>query len=172
MTKETLLEYINDVDEDLIEKVPMEKVKKKPKVIRYIAVAASLFIAVGVGLAVAKMGVKEDMNIAQNAKGNPENLMETIWSPNNATFAYNNSNYRIISDEEYLISNSLPVSVQEEQVGVCLANNIGDATNNMVLGDLYAYGDNDLSVILVKMADGSYEVAVKEDEINADSTEE
>lgn len=172
MTKETLLEIINDVDEDLIENVPMEKVKKKSHIIRYIAVAASVIVVVGVSFTITKTTTETETKMAQGGNGSLVDLTTTFLPYDNATFIYNNSNYRIVKDEEYLMSNSLPVSVDAEQLGACLQNNVGDSNNNMLLGDLYEYEGNDSSVLIVKLADGSYEVAVQEGAVEDTSAEE
>lgn len=167
MTKETLLDYINEVDEDLIESVPVKETSqesaKKNKIIKYVAVAASLLVVVGVTLITTKINEKQETKVAENTT---ENTINVASKADGLEFMYNNSNYAIVEDEAYLTSNSLPVSVGESQLGDCLQNNVGDLQNNVILGDIYECKGNDESVLIVKMWDGTYEVAVQLDEEN------
>lgn len=171
MTKETFLECIHEIDEKLIEDVPIELSEKKSrhtyirigKSVKYVALAACIMAAVGLG--VHALGNKND-----NSNQNRVAQSESVTTKQNKTvsdgteFLYNNSNYRVVENEQFLMSNSLPMSVEQKDTGNCLKNNIGDAQNNRILGDLYEYKNcSDWSVLVLKLFDGSYKLAVEED---------
>lgn len=182
MTRETLLEYINNVDEDLIEKVPTEKINKKSekeverqskknrtsmrtRVIKYISLAACFVVLIGIGT-VGLKELKEKEN--KLAKGENVTFYETDITKKELSggteFFYNNTNYKVVESQDFLTSNSLPTAVEKTEMGKCLQNNIGDLQNNTILGDIYEYkGCNDLSVLILKMSDGTYKMAVDEE---------
>lgn len=168
MTRETLLECINNIDEDLIESVPIEKVIKKEhkkRYIKYIVLAACIVAAIGMGRNVV-WKTKEQVNnkIAESEQATPKKQEVLKGVGDGTEFLYNNNNYRVVENEEFLISNSLPMSVAKKDTGNCLKNNIGDINNNIIIGDLYEYKNcNDWSVLVVKLLNGTYKLAVDEE---------
>lgn len=168
MTRETLLECINNIDEDLIESVPIEKVIKKEhkkRYIKYIALAACIVAAIGMGThAVWKTKEQVNNKIAESEQATSKKQEVLKGVGDGTEFLYNNNNYRVVENEEFLISNSLPMSVAKKDTGDCLKNNIGDINNNIIIGDLYEYKNcNDWSVLVVKLLNGTYKLAVDEE---------
>lgn len=177
MTKETFLECIHEIDEKLIEDVPTGPKENKTsnkksigifirirKSVKYVALAACIMAAVGLGVRAFW-----NTNKNNNASHNRVAQSESVTTKQNKTvgdgteFLYNNSNYRVVENEQFLMSNSLPVSVEQKDTGKCLKNNVGDVQNNVILGDLYEYkNSSDWSVLVLKFPDGTYRLAVDE----------
>lgn len=177
MTKETFLECIHEIDEKLIEDVPIETKENKTsnkksigiyirirKSVKYVALAACIMAAVGLSVH-AFWNTNKNNNASHNRVAQSENTttkQRKIVS-DGTEFLYNNSNYRVVENEEFLMLNSLPVSVEQKDTGNCLKNNVGDVQNNVILGDLYEYkNSSDWSVLVLKLPDGTYKLAVDE----------
>lgn len=155
MTKETFLECVNNVDEDLIESVPTAK--KRP-IIKYGAIAAGVAVAVLVAVFASKIE-----NVS-NESTKETKMMQSQSVTDGMAFNYSNNVYRVAKSEEFLLMNSLPQTVSWDEVGDPLAKNIVDITGNNVLGDLYTYKNSgDLSTLVLKQLDGNLALAVEEE---------
>lgn len=156
MKKETFLECVNNIDEDLIEAVPISK--KKTPIIKYGAIAAGIAVAVLVTVVASKI---------ENISNMPTNEIEVVKSQgvtDGMAFNYSNNIYRVAKDEQFLLTNSLPQAVGWEEVGEPLAKNVVDITGNNVLGDIYAYKNSeDLSTLVLRQLDGNLALAVEEE---------
>ena len=187
MTKETFLECVNAVDDDLIENVEIPnteetvaetlKPKKRNKVrfSKYVA-AACIIIVAGAGITF-KMMPTDNINVGEGnytrvaeQKSTPMDEAETsgladILDPNNVEFSYNNKNYKVINDKEYLYSNNLRPEVSKSDIGSTLEKNILDTSGNNVLGDIYSYkNSSNQDIVILKANDGSYNFAFGEEE--------
>lgn len=174
MTRETLLECINNVDEDLVESVPTERIIKrsdkksnisvKTKCVKYVVLAACIVAAIGLGRhAFWKTKEQVDNRMVESEQVTLQKQEVLKGVGDGTEFLYNNNNYRVVESEEFLTSNSLPMSVAKKDTGDCLKNNVGDINNNIIIGDLYEYKKcNDWSVLVVKLLDGTYKLAVDE----------
>lgn len=156
MTKETFLECVNNVDEDLIEAVPTAR-KKRP-VIKYGAIAAGVAVAILIAVVASKTG---------NVGNKPTNETKVAQSQSvidGMAFNYSNNVYRVAKEEEFLMMNSLPLAVSWDEVGEPLAKNVVDITGNNVLGDIYAYKNSgDLSTLVLRQLNGELTLAVEEE---------
>lgn len=191
MTKETFLECVNGVDDDLIENVEMPNAEKvaertvaetvkpekrnKIRFFKYVA-AACIIIVAGVEIAFnmiplenMKVGERNTSKVAEQMS-TPTGETETteftdILAPNNVEFSYNNKNYKVINDKEYLYSNNLRPEVSRSDIGSTLEKNILDTSGNNVLGDLYSYkNSSNQDIVILKANDGSYNFAFFEEE--------
>lgn len=156
MTKETFLECVNNVDEDLIEAVPTAK--RNRYIIKYGAIAAGVAVAVLVAVFASKTA-----NVS-NESTRETKMMQSQSVTDGMAFNYSNNVYRVAKEEEFLIMNSLPVAVSWDEVGEPLAKNVVDITGNNVLGDIYTYKNSgDLSTIVLKQLNGDLSFAVEEE---------
>lgn len=191
MTKKTFLECVNGVDDDLIENVEMpnaEKVaertvvetlkpKKRNKIrfFKYVA-AACIIIVFSTGIAFnmippenMKVGERNTIKVTEQMSiptGETETTELTdILALNNVEFSYNNKNYKVISDKEFLYSNNLRPGISKSDIGSTLEKNILDTSGNNVLGDLYSYkNSSNQDIVILKANDGSYNFAFFEEE--------
>lgn len=165
MTKETFLECVNNVDEDLIEAVP--EAKKRQPIFKYSAVAAGIMLVVLASVVASKTVEKEPT--AESKVAASQNILETQHQEIRAVtegmaFNYCNNVYRVAKEEEFLIMNSLPTAVSWNEVGEPLAQNVVDVTGNNILGDIYAYKNSgDLSTLVLKQLNGDLTLAVEEE---------
>lgn len=190
MTEKEFLECVNGVDDDLIENVEMlsaedtvEHVaakndtdkKHRAQFFKYV-VAACIIIAVGAGVA-NKMLPSDSMKVGERNTVKPEKQKGVATSEtegltlpemlvfNNAEFSYNNRNYKVINDKEFLYSNNLMTDISKSDIGSKLKKNILDISGNNVLGDLYSYkNSSNQDIVILKANDGSYNFAFSEEE--------
>lgn len=156
MTKETFLECVNNVDEDLIEAVPTAK--KKRSIIKYGAIAACVAVAVLAAVVASKTGNIGNESINETEVAQSQNVIDGM------AFNYSNNVYRVAKSEEFLLMNSLPVAIGWDEVGEPLAKNVVDITGNNVLGDIYTYKNSgDLSTLVLRQLNGDLTLAVEEE---------
>lgn len=191
MTRKEFLECVNGVDDDLIENAEMlntgdaaEHVaakKLKPtkncrtSFFKYV-MAACIIVAVGTGIASKmipsgsiKVGERNTVK-SEEQKGLATSGTEGLTLPemlalNNAEFSYNNRNYKVINDKEFLYSNNLMTDISKSDIGTALKKNILDISGNNVLGDIYSYkNSSNQDIIILKANDGSYNFAFSEED--------
>lgn len=195
MTTEEFLECVNGVDDDLVEnmKGTVEENKDGSKVIsaenlnftnryrrkifKYIA-AACITITIGIGIAYRVVTLDEKARVAEsdtaktveqggslmNETGMPD--LSGILGYEKLEFNYNNKNYVVINDEEFLCSNNLTSGISKSDIGVTLKMNVLDTTGNNILGDVYSYkNSSSQDIVILKANDGSYNFAFCEDDL-------
>lgn len=167
MRKETFLELLSDIDDDLIEEAEKVQKKKTGNLIKYLATAACICVVLGGSFIgsfveyseekiVKTSSIKTTQKIAQvedenqdtkearqeKKKQSNQSKMsgKNNWYNGEGTgeFVFNKKVYRIVNSTEYLLSNSLPIQIGVADVGSNLANNVYDTANNNI-GNVYEY---------------------------------
>ena len=191
MTKKEFLECVNGVDDDLIENVKMlntedatehaaaENLKpaknRRVRFFKYVA-AACIILAAGAGIANKMIPSDPDKVDERNttkvveqkglAMSETEGLtVSEMLALNNTQFCYNNRNYKVINDKEFLYSNNLMTGISKSDIGATLKKNILDISGNNILGDLYSYKNSlNQDIVILKANDGSYNFAFSEED--------
>lgn len=188
MKKETFLELLSDIDDDLIEEAEEIQKKSNRNFIKYISTAACICIVLGGSLIGSYLENEQHQNTGKSQKNQVyeekiamagdssltekssnkeeasiEEALESGWYDGEGTgeFIYNNKIYHIVNSQEYLLSNSLPVQVNPSDVGSNLANNVQDTANNTI-GNIYEYNNGEgETILIVQGMDGIYNIAVE-----------
>ena len=114
-----------------------------------------------------KSGETIDGNIwGQTGKreGGSLDLEQGYQGSGSGKFVYDDKTYHIVNNAEFLVSNSMPIQIEKEDIGKNLANNVLDTSNNQI-GNIYMLNFSpDYSMIAVQNNDGTYNIALEEDE--------
>ena len=180
MTKETFLECVNEIDDELIAMNEVKAHKKRSGVIKGIAIAACFAIVFGAGVKVTDTLRKEPESVRvaknetrQTAKPSVEDKDNVKADAYNGSgtgeFVYNGKKYVLVNNEEYMLMNSIPTQIITSNIGSNLANNISDTSNNMI-GNLYEYtNEQGEKMMVVERPDGIYNLAMEKGEDGNDS---
>ncbi|MCR5736044.1 MAG: hypothetical protein K6G64_00170 [Eubacterium sp.] len=193
MRKEDFLKIVDQIDDDLIEEateVSQKKSFREKKIFSYVSVAASIVLVAGgsffggmtyekfnqenattVRVAQETSNVKPRETIDGNIwgqtgkrEGGSLDLEQGYQGSGSGKFVYDDKTYHIVNNAEFLVSNSMPIQIEKEDIGKNLANNVLDTSNNQI-GNIYMLNFSpDYSMIAIQNRDGSYNIALEEDE--------